>query len=412
MYRGGVDGRTSAPSAGCTRWRRLASLGVLTGFLLVLQACGSGKVAALPAVIKARSSPADAAVATFDRMTDEQRAGQLLMVGLSSSDPAVGAVNDPILVRHAGNVLLSGSGWNSSSLVLATSKRLQALATASATARVGLFIAGNQEGGALGSLQAFYGSGFRSIPSAADQGQTDATSLEAQASTWGRELAASGVNLNLAPVLDTVPPGGDATNGPIGALGRELGHDPATVAVHGAAFIRGMSVSVALAEKHFPGLGRVKGNTDFTGDDIADSEMTADDPYLQPYRAGWQAGAQMVMVSLGIYPRLDSQNPAIFSSVVINQILRQQLGFNGVVISDDLGAAAAVSSISPGERALRFLRAGGDMVITVRSSDVEPMTSAILDEMRSNPGFRAQIYASVLRILRVKQARGLLPVTA
>jgi beta-N-acetylhexosaminidase len=382
--------------------------------ILLLSACrgGSGNVPHVdgPSTIM-RSNPPAPLNAVFDRMTDEQRVGQLLMVGLSSSDADPGVLSDVISAHHVGNVILIGSGWASADFVRSATGRLQTMATRPATAGIRLYISGNQEGGQHGSFQAFYGPGFQDIPPALEQGQVAPTVLQSQAATWGKELSASGVNLDLAPVMDTVPLGTDAINQPIGVYQRELGHDPATVTAHGVAVIRGLGASISVAEKHFPGLGRIQGNTDFTGSDISDSEMVRQDPYLLPYKSGWEAGAQMVMVALARYPRLDTNNLAVFSQIVIEQVLRGDLGFGGVVISDDLGAAAAVASVSPGDRATRFLDAGGDIVLTVRPSDAKPMTGAVLARMRADSAFRARVYTSVRRVLRAKQAGGLLPPT-
>src|SRR5205814_1714346 len=99
----------------------------------------------------------------------------------------------------------------------------------------------------------------------------------------------------------------------------------------------------------------------------------------------------------------------LFSPVIVTGILRQALGFRGVVITDDVGAAAAVADLSPAERALRFFSAGGDMVLTVEPTDVEPMIDATLAAMDDNPAFAQQIEASVGRVLAAKAASGLLP---
>jgi beta-N-acetylhexosaminidase len=227
--------------------------------------------------------------------------------------------------------------------------------------------------------------------------------------TWAHELAAAGVNLNLAPAMDTVPPGTDASNQPIGAHRREFGHDPATVAAHGAAFVRGMEAGgVSVAEEHFPGLGRVTGGvSDAAG--MTDSVTRRGDAYLQPYQAGWEAGAQMVTVSVAYYPAIDPSNPAVFSPALIGQMLRADLDFGGIVISDDLGDAPAVQSMLAGERATRFLSAGGDLVTTDRPSDIAPMTAAVMALMHGNAAFAAQVDDSVHRILQAKLEAGLLP---
>ena len=346
----------------------------------------------------------------YDRLTDEQKVGQLLMVGLSSSDGSPPAVADAVTNHHVGGVVLYGTGWDSAQRVRLATAALQAMATQPATGGMPLYVAGNQEGGQHGSFQAFYGSGFQDIPAALDQGRMAPVRLEYWALDWGQELAGAGVNLDLAPVMDTVPPGQDASNQPVGAPRRELGHDPADVASHGAAFVRGMEAAgESVAVKHFPGLGRVTGNTDLTASGTSDSAATADDPYLRPFRAGWQAGAQMVMVSLANYPGIDPDNLAAFSAIVITRLLRGRLGFRGLVISDDLGATAAVQGVSPGDRATRFVRAGGDIVLTVRPDDVGPMAAAMLALMREDAALRSQVAASVHRVIRAKLEAGLLP---
>ena len=151
--------------------RRLGALGALS---LILVACGQG-VGPVGA-----ASPTSAATAArpslyqadtiFDRMTDEQRVGQLFMVGLSSSDQDPSTLVDAITRHHAGNVVLYGSGWGSAQLVRSTAAALQQMATRSATSGVRLYIAGSQEGGRRGASQVFYGRGFQNIPDALEQG--------------------------------------------------------------------------------------------------------------------------------------------------------------------------------------------------------------------------------------------------
>jgi beta-N-acetylhexosaminidase len=234
--------------------------------------------------------------------------------------------------------------------------------------------------------------------------------LREQARIWGDQLLNAGVNLNLAPVLDTVPASMTASNDPIGHWGREYGSTPDDVTTYGVAFEQGMrDAQIAVCIKHFPGLGRVTGNTDFTAEGIVDNEFSgANDPYLQPYKAGINAGADFVMMSLAVYPRVDTQ-PAVFSSVMINGILRTNLGFNSVVVTDDVGAAAAVADRPPAQRAIDFLRAGGDMILTVKASDIGPMSTAVSLAMSGDAGFAAQVNASINRVLRLKGTYGLLP---
>jgi beta-N-acetylhexosaminidase len=282
---------------------------------------------------------------------------------------------------------------------------VQALATNAATGRIGFFVAGNQEGG---KIQGFQGPGFDTIPTALAQGSLTPATLKTDAARWGRQLASAGVNLDFAPVADTVPPGTDQQNAPIGQLAREYGHDPATVASHVTAFISGMrSAGVATTAKHFPGLGRVAGNTDDTGD-VVDTVTTADDPYLGPFKAAIAAGTPFVMVSLATYTKIDPNHLAAFSPTIVGSLLRGTLGFRGVIVSDSL-TAQAVSSIPPATRATDFISAGGDMLISNFVTPAEQMAKGIASRAASDSTFRGLVDAAVTRVLEAKQAAGLLP---
>jgi beta-N-acetylhexosaminidase len=233
--------------------------------------------------------------------------------------------------------------------------------------------------------------------------------LQQQAASWGRQLRLAGVNLDLAPVMDVVPSGTDQQNAPIGMLEREFGPDPGTVEAHGVAFARGMGqAGVATTAKHFPGLGRVRGNTDFSSG-VVDTVTTPHDPYLRSFQAASSARVPFVMVSLATYTRIDPQHLAVFSARVMRTILRQQLQFEGVIVSDDMGAAAAVGGVSPAARAIGFLTAGGDLITSVSVPVADAMDNAIAQRAASNAAFRAQVSAAVMRVLAAKQAYGLLP---
>ena len=114
------------------------------------------------------------------------------------------------------------------------------------------------------------------------------------------------------------------------------------------------------------------------------------------------------MMSTAYYARLDPKRPAAFSRFVVTKMLRGDLGFDGVVISDDLANAQQVARFSPGARAVRFIRAGGDLVLSVDPAPVPEMYAAVLRRARTNARFQDLVDAAALRVLRAKQARGLL----
>jgi beta-N-acetylhexosaminidase len=115
------------------------------------------------------------------------------------------------------------------------------------------------------------------------------------------------------------------------------------------------------------------------------------------------------MVALALYTRIDPNHLAVFSPVIMTQMLRNALGFGGVIISDDLGATAAVANIPPGTRAIDFLSAGGDMIISKTPAPADAMVQAIRARVATDAGFHQRVDDAALRVLKAKQAYGLLP---
>ncbi len=352
-----------------------------------------------PSSTSTSSAPVPAAQRVLAGMSERERVGQLLMVDCPTSG-ITQATRTAITEAHVGAVILDGTSTAGRGVISGITAQLRGLAPQG----TGLFIATDQEGGQVQRLQ---GPGFATIPSAVVQGQEAPEDLQTQARTWGSQLQRVGVNLNLAPVLDTVP-SGSSGNPPIGDLDREYGHTPQAVTTHGLAVADGMTAGgIDVTAKHFPGLGRVAGNTDVTAG-VTDDVTTRDDAYLAPFRAAVRAHVPFVMMSTAIYTRIDPANPAAFSHTIVSGMLRGDLGFRGVVISDDVGVAAQVAQYSPGQRAVRFIAAGGDMVLTVNASLADAMTGALLSRAKSDPSFKKLVDAAALRVLRAKQARGLL----
>nr|WP_281380966.1 glycoside hydrolase family 3 N-terminal domain-containing protein [Nocardioides panaciterrulae] len=334
-----------------------------------------------------------------------QQVGQLFMVGTPATS-ASPATLDQIRRLHVGNVMLTGRSRAGVRAPARVAAAAQARATSAATGGVRLLVATDQEGG---QVQVLGGRGLPSIPTALTQGSWSPGRLEHAATTWAGQLHRAGVNMNLAPILDTVPgPRAAAHNPPIGHYDREFGYRVGTVSRHGLAFARGMrSGRVVPTAKHFPGLGRVHANTD-TDTHVVDRVTRRHDRYLVPFQRAVDAGVPAVMVSTAIYARLDPKRPAAFSPFVLRTMLRHDLGFDGVVVSDDLGLARQVAPWSYGARAVSFLRAGGDLVLTVDPRTTPAMYAAVLHRARTDRHFRARVRESALRLLELKQRQGLL----
>jgi beta-N-acetylhexosaminidase len=275
--------------------------------------------------IPSPSSSTSCAERVLARMTEDQRVGQLFLLGLK--DDVLGSETvAAIRAHHFGSVWFVKTSSGGLRPIRAVAEAVQSLAGRATTGRALFFVAANQEGGII---QALRGPGFSAMPSAVDQGALDPSVLQEDAHRWGLEMAAAGVNMNFAPVMDVVPPGTDSQNQPIGVLKREYEHDPASAGTHGVAFLRGMAqAGIATVAKHFPGMGRVEGNTDNTAD-VLDGVTTSDDPYLGSFRRSIRAGVPFVMVALATYTRIDPDDLAVFSPAVMVGMLRDELHFGG-----------------------------------------------------------------------------------
>ncbi|MEU1200348.1 glycoside hydrolase family 3 N-terminal domain-containing protein [Streptomyces sp. NPDC005813] len=341
---------------------------------------------------------------TFRAMTVPQRVGQLFMGSVTPSAPDSTRI-DLMRKYHVGSVFLAGRSSAGTTATNSLVQGLQAKADSAAGHRVGLLVSTDQEGG---QVQVLSGPGFSTIPSALTQGSWTTTKLRSEAAVWAKELKAAGVNLNLAPVADVVPESLGRANAPIGRYDREFGYTAGTVAPHSDAFLAGSAESGVLATlKHFPGLGNVRDNTDTTAN-VVDTVTTSESSSITTFESGIKAGAPFVMISSATYSKIDSTHRAAFSSTVIQGLLRKTLGFKGVVVSDDLGNAVAVKAVPAGDRAVKFLSAGGDLVLTVEPKLIPAMIQAVQSRMTQSATFRGQVDASVHRVLNAKQKAGLL----
>lgn len=340
----------------------------------------------------------------------EQRVGQLFMVGsdVSSATPAtISAITD----RHAGSIFLHGRTTAGTAPVATVVAQFTALVPAPAggvpdgagpTGGVRLWVATDQEGG---EVQVLRGPGFDDMPYAIRQADLPDDQLQAKAAQWGAELAAAGIDMNLAPVADIVTSAATRfDNPPIGAFGRQYGYDAATVQAKAGAFAQGMrSAGILPVFKHFPGLGHVTANTDTTAN-VVDTTVTADGPDVTVYGPLTAAGASAVMMSTATYQHIDAATPAVFSPTVVG-LVRGAAGFDGVIMTDDLSAAVAAEQWPPADRAIMALSAGVDVVLVSADPTVYPaMYDAVLAKAQSDPAFAALVDAAAARVVAAKAA--------
>jgi beta-N-acetylhexosaminidase len=345
------------------------------------------------------ATPASCIDQKLKDLTLREQAAQLIMTGISAY--GMTSSQRPIVRQQKpGGVLLLGDGGS-----LSHTRTAMAAATTAATVKgIRPLVAADQEGG---QIQRLDGSGFDRIPAATVQGTWSSGKLTARAEQWGDQLKEAGVNTDLAPVADVVPSSLKQRNAPIGSLDREYGNTPEEVGPPVQAFVKGMAAAdVITAVKHFPGLGRVRGNTDFSSG-VVDNVTVRGDDDLQSFADGIKAGAELVMISTATYTKIDPNNRAVFSRTVIQGMVRGDLQYGGVVITDDVGAAAEVAAVPAGQRATRFVAAGGDIVINAKASLTDTMVDALVAKAKQDEAFATQLTSSVRRVLTLKQNHGL-----
>jgi beta-N-acetylhexosaminidase len=217
----------------------------------------------------------------------------------------------------------------------------------------------------------------------------------------GDELRAVGFDIDFAPVLDihTNP------NNPI--IGdRAFGREPETVAQRALAFARGLDAAGILAcGKHFPG----------HGDTDTDSHLElprVDHPWerlerveLAPFRAAAAARLPMIMTAHVVFPVLDPTRPATLSEQVVTGLLREKLGFEGVIVSDDLDMKAIAAHLGAGEAAIRAIRAGCDVLLLCNDLHNQQLAEeALIRECERDSGFRAKVATAAARVRAMKKA--------
>lgn len=215
----------------------------------------------------------------------------------------------------------------------------------------------------------------------------------------GRALTGYGVDVDLAPVLDLGAEGSFVAE-------RAFGSEPATVSLLGTAFGEGLQAQgVAATAKHFPGLGQATANSDLEPS-IVEGSVAQLKPGIEPFRAAIEAGFGLVMISNSTYAAYDARRPAGLSPRIVTDLLRGELGYDGVVITDDLGAGAlAGAGVRESEAAVGASAAGADLLLFALS-DASEARSALLRAVRKGELERSGLLASCVRVTALRERFG------
>ncbi len=363
---------------------RLAGLGLafLAALFVALPALAMAAAPNSAAMAKLAGAPAPRAASL------EAMAGAMIMAGfrgleLKEGDPFLEAVR----AGSVGHVILFDKDVSTGSIRnIASPDQLRALTAALKAAAPGpLLVAVDQEGGTVRRLKPE--AGFNDFPSARTLGRGRPENTRILARRLGIELASLGIDVDLAPVadLDTNP-----ANPVIGKLQRSFGPDPAVVSKHVLAFGQALqSVGVIPVIKHFPGHGSssVDSHTGVADITPAWSSRTDLKPYVDAFRADWPG---MVMVGHLTHTGLDPQYPATLSRRIVHDLLRVTLGWDGVVISDDMQMQAITAKHSLEEAIMLAVNAGVDILV-------------FGNNLSWDPDLPAKAHATLVRLVQEKK---------
>ena len=337
----------------------LSGLCTLFLFVSIFSSCGKEKAAAAQDKISNEDTSTAAAqgAPTLDRMI-----GEMIIVGfrgteVDGSSKIIQDIND----YNIGGVILFDYDVPSKSFprnILDAQQTEKIIEDLKRLARSDIFVAVDAEGGLVNRLKAKYG--FIEVKSAQEMGEGDPGDTFREASKLGMELGSLGFNLNFAPVVDVNV---NKSNPVIGKLGRSFSDDPVEVYRHAASFIDAMhEYKIITAIKHFPGHGSSAedshlGLTDVTHTYNEESE-------LFPYKKLIESGkADIIMTAHIMNTNIDPDNPATLSPIFLKDILRGELNYNGVIISDDMQMGAIVSYFGFEEAIIKAINAGCDLLI-------------------------------------------------
>jgi len=341
-------------------------------------------------------SPSQLAAAIESAMTDEQALAQVFMLGWVGAEPSP-LIMDWIRQRNIGGVKIFG--WNTAdTLRLArTVGELQA-ASIAGPFNIPLLIATDQEGGWVRHVKGSTSETPGNMAIGASGYPRDAY---LSGFYIGKELALIGVNMNFAPTVDLFTNRGSVLIGP-----RAFGSDPVSTGIFGAAFMRGqLAAGVIPTAKHFPG----HGDTDLDSHGILPAINVSFNELwereLVPYRMLAQEGLPAIMSGHLSFPMTQALNmPASLSSYFLRDVLREKIGFRGVIITDDLMMTGATTMMGSLSRTAKQAIVAGNDIIMFSSTPLlyDPVWTYLVNSMRDEEDFRLIVRRAARRVLELK----------
>jgi beta-N-acetylhexosaminidase len=329
-------------------------------------------------------------------VTLREKIGQLFMLGIHGTEPSK-ELRDLFKSHHPGSVILFSRNLEDPEQSAHLTNALQKLAP-----KMPLFISIDQEGGRVARLP----KGFTVFPGQGTLGQAGTAALAyAFAEVTARELRAIGVNMDLTPVLDV------NTNPQNPVIGdRAFGRDPEQVETLGLAVIAGLQDNGVMAcGKHFPGHGDTAADSHKELPTVAHGIDRLREVELRPFVHCIRNGLAALMTAHVRYPAWDQDHPATLSPTILTDLLRAQLHFQGLILTDDLEMHAILDHYGIEDAAVRALRAGADILLVCKDPDRQVAAmEAVHRAVKNGEIPEPQLEQAVLRVLEAKD-RYLLP---
>ncbi len=397
--------RAASPAHGRVLWIALALLALLAG-------CGAPNLrpaAAGPTATRGATVPqvAPAASATprpnarlaaandlIAHMTLDQELGQLFIVTVTY--PTFGADLQTMLgPMNAGGVILYQSG------IITIPQTQQLTGAMQHAAAIPLIIGADEEGDGDPQIEQIYGSHLTAWQIGATGDPSVATR---EATAIGQQLKELGLNTDFAPVVDVLAVGWNWT--------RAFGRTPDRVSAMGAAEVDALQGQGVIATlKHFPGLGAMNCNPHFCLPVINSSRASIEQNDLAPYRALLSHAPGMIMTTDLMMPALDRTMAAELSYPIVTDILRNEIGYDGVVVTDALYMSGITETYSMAQAGVLAIEAGNDLLEgPSTAAEMRDMVSALHQAVDAGKISKARIDQSVQRILLLKMRFGLIPV--
>jgi beta-N-acetylhexosaminidase len=330
-----------------------------------------------------------------NQLSTEQLVDQVLLLGFEGTDEGAPIVAE--LANHQlGGVLVQADNWLGVGPGAELTRAIEAAGAAGA--RIPPLVVVSQEGGRYRSLT--------DLPPAATELEIGDTGSTEAADDWaaesGRALREAGFDLNLFPVADVA-----TLDSPV--ADRAFSDDPALAAQLTAAAIRGCrDAEIACAPGHFPGLGAASQDTAQGPATVSLDAPALEARDLQPFEAAFAVRAPAVVLSLAFYAAYDPVTPGALAAPVATALLRDEVGYEGVAITDDLGSGAVRAEFSVPQAALAAINAGADLVQVASPSDQVGVREELLGALESGELSEVRLREAASRVLELKRSVGLL----